>query len=384
MAQSMTTSCLLALSVSATESYTMSKLAPIGWLLKHQDAEWSDAMLVSATTEHGLVGLCVDYISLHGSWFILPLSVTPSIDEGTCYSHRRWRLLHLSVPEGWYCYHIKPALCPTLGPSPLPPDRVRLELNLHPWTLVAASAMTSWHGVTVAELQACARHMQWKDVGRTEAELVRNMTRYALPELPANGPELRWLVSQRLGDHIASRKVVTALTPEAEQELRDAIPAEELDDMLGASRTRKRSSQRSAQQPSTSEVPGTAIHAAPQQQSVPTNAASASSSTTPAPEKTRMIDPRPRDGAAFTLEDARDLMPRAPGCGIAIHSGKAWQVKYTGRTSAGPKSRMGTYGGRDSLSFNTALKVCLQWVWDRHIEAHPTETCPINWAAFPL
>eukprot|EP00971_Amphidinium_carterae_P121832 2412642-Amphidinium_carterae.1 len=209
------------------------------------------------------------------------------------------------------------------------------------------------------------------------------MTRLALPDLADSGPEIRWLVAQRLGENGSARKVVSTVTADAEQELADAIATEELDDLLGAVRPRKQSTHRSDAQHIAAEAPPPAPPTTPHPQSSSTSAAASSSSALAPSDLPRLIDPRPRDGAAFTLEDAKELLPRAPGCGAAIHSGRAWQVKYTGRVSAGPKSRMGTYGGREGLSFNTALKVCLQWAWDRHVEAHPDAHCPINWAAFP-
>eukprot|EP00971_Amphidinium_carterae_P309204 6144372-Amphidinium_carterae.2 len=177
MEQSLATSALLALADGDTSAFNFSKLAPLGWLLKHQDASWDDSLLVAATSEHGLVGLSVRHYCLGGCWFVTPLSECPS---------------------------------PTMGASNGSPevrlDRVRLELSLHPWSLLSAAALTCWRGITVTELQQFARQLHWTGVGRTEAEVIRNMTRWALPDFPESGPEIRWLVSQRLGDGSAASR----------------------------------------------------------------------------------------------------------------------------------------------------------------------------------
>eukprot|EP00971_Amphidinium_carterae_P105149 2082150-Amphidinium_carterae.1 len=167
---------------------------------------------------------------------------------------------------------------------------------------------------------------------------------------------MRWLVARRLGDHAPVKRASTTITPEAEEELAEAIAADELADMLAAVRRPKIAVPKSG--PPLHEDDPTAVGCAGVAPAtyVEGAAAASSSSTAPGPCQSRLIDARPRDGAAFTLEDARLLLPRAKGCGVAIHSNKAWQVKYTERSTPGPKSRMGTYSGRDGLSFNTALK----------------------------
>eukprot|EP00971_Amphidinium_carterae_P001934 38678-Amphidinium_carterae.2 len=383
MEQSMATSALLEMVEHPATTFAMSKLPPVGWLVKHESAGWGDALLVAATTSSGLVGLCVRYHTIGSGQYVQPLSETPTVHVGTCYAHRRWRLLHLSSVEGWCCYHLKPTLSAENGLSALPRDRIRLELNPHPWTLVAAAALTGWQGITVSEMQLFARHLSWKDMGRTEAEVVRSMTRKALDSFPDSGPEVRWLVAQRLGENGPTHRVKTTITPEAEHELTEAIAADELADMLGAVRHRRHSAPRSEAHRVDRDPQ---FHAGPplqQQQQRSSTGAASSTSAAPAHQPAALIQPRPRNGSAFTLEDAKDLLPVAKGCGVAIHSGKAWQVKYTGRVTDGPKSKMGTYSGREGLTFNKALKVCLEWAWARHAEAEPSAACPIDWASFP-
>jgi hypothetical protein len=78
-------------------------------------------------------------------------------------------------------------------------------------------------------------------------------------------------------------------------------------------------------------------------------------------------------GTVFSTGQARSLMPKARGTSIAIHTGRAWQVKYIQRVTEGPKSHMETWG--PDRSHRQCLLMCLSWAWQRHTEA-TSETCP--------
>jgi hypothetical protein len=78
-------------------------------------------------------------------------------------------------------------------------------------------------------------------------------------------------------------------------------------------------------------------------------------------------------GTVFNIGQARALMPKGRGTTIAIHTGRAWQVKYAGRVTEGPKSHMETWG--PDRSHRLCLLTCLSWAWQRHAEA-TSETCP--------
>ena len=109
-------------------------------------------------------------------------------------------------------------------------------------------------------------------------------------------------------------------------------------------------------------------------------AAAASSSapaSVPAARQTQTEKlPRPALGAKYTLEEGKALMPQTMGVSLSIHSGKAWQAKYTNRISIGPRSRMHSWGPVTGLTFNQALRDTLEWAWDMHLEAVPGSMCP--------
>ena len=79
----------------------------------------------------------------------------------------------------------------------------------------------------------------------------------------------------------------------------------------------------------------------------------------------------------MTAEEARELVPRAPGACISINSGRAWQGKYPQRITPGPKSRTHTWGPYPGSQKRCCAKV-LQWMWRRHLEClgQPFASCP--------
>ena len=82
---------------------------------------------------------------------------------------------------------------------------------------------------------------------------------------------------------------------------------------------------------------------------------------------------RPITGMVFSIGQARSLMPKAKGTSIAIHSGRAWQVKYLATVAGGAKSHTETWG--PDRSHRMCLLLCLEWAWRRHTEA-TSESCP--------
>ena len=89
--------------------------------------------------------------------------------------------------------------------------------------------------------------------------------------------------------------------------------------------------------------------------------------------------PRPEDNN-YTVEEARHLLP--PLSTLSMWNNRAWLVKYTDRTTAGPKSHTATWGEHTQLSVNRALRRCLQWVWERHHE-RTGSMCPFSLEDWP-
>jgi hypothetical protein len=89
---------------------------------------------------------------------------------------------------------------------------------------------------------------------------------------------------------------------------------------------------------------------------------------------------RPSGGEIWTRDEASTLLPAAKGCSISIHTGKAWMVTYSMRTTPGPKSHTSTWGGGKTmhLSHKECLQQCLFWVWDRHVEAGMADRAPFD------
>ena len=85
------------------------------------------------------------------------------------------------------------------------------------------------------------------------------------------------------------------------------------------------------------------------------------------------------DKDAYTLQEARDLVPAVKGCSLCIaSSGIAWQNRYLSKREP-PWSRQVTWLGERNLTSKEALFECLRWAWDEY-EGQGLGSCPFDFS----
>lgn len=78
---------------------------------------------------------------------------------------------------------------------------------------------------------------------------------------------------------------------------------------------------------------------------------------------------------AWTQPQAKQFLPTAVGCVIAIHKNSSWMIKYPREEY--PKSHTVAFTPGDIESSSEALRECLRWAWRCHRKACGQE-CPYN------
>lgn len=84
------------------------------------------------------------------------------------------------------------------------------------------------------------------------------------------------------------------------------------------------------------------------------------------------VEARP-EGVAWTLAEARLMLPVALGVSLTIASGNRWELRYRSRP-APPHSHSATWGPERSQ--HDALRQVLEWAWRAHTEECGGEDCP--------
>ena len=87
------------------------------------------------------------------------------------------------------------------------------------------------------------------------------------------------------------------------------------------------------------------------------------------------------DEIEYGALDAKAWLPPVKGCTCWIHSdGRAWVARFAHRVTSGPKTHHVTFGGNAGFSMNYALRRCLEWAWERALEADASMVCPHDWS----
>ena len=102
--------------------------------------------------------------------------------------------------------------------------------------------------------------------------------------------------------------------------------------------------------------------------STPVVDASAAASTSASSHSGGPAGPRVIEGEEFTRDQGRAFLPEHRRFLLVIHTGKAWLVKDSERSTAGHRSRTATWGGYTGRSHRAALLECVRWAWERYVE----------------
>ena len=93
-----------------------------------------------------------------------------------------------------------------------------------------------------------------------------------------------------------------------------------------------------------------------------------------APSGALALVPKTRlEERAYTLDEARKLLPELVGCTAAVHPTSGWMVKYHAREP--PRSRSRVFEGGDDMGSRMAMCHCISWAWAEH-EAQGFDACP--------
>eukprot|EP00971_Amphidinium_carterae_P095221 1883697-Amphidinium_carterae.7 len=359
------------------EDFGFAKLAPAGSLLRLKDSDIRTAVLVVYTCDKGLIGIEIRVEEMNGMLLVQPMWNRQEESELGAQS-RRWKVLHPSSTE-WSVHFVEPASAESLGLGILDVDAgLVLQTWDWSWTLVESSAMTGFKNLTVHEMQWLCRSCFGIQPPTTERQCLETLLPLCLPHLPVNGPEVQWLMSLRKTKRTST--ITSVISEEVASKLHGALDEDDLHVIRASAASRRKENvtqqSRVAEQSASSSSGCVAVSVTAKEVS---NASTGAASSDSKPK----LSPRPTSGESFSLSEGKLLCPTAPGVSLAVHSGRAWQVKYVNRVGAGPKSHMSTWGGNERLSCNAALKRVLQWLWDRHIEAVPGAECNIDWLDWP-
>ena len=122
--------------------------------------------------------------------------------------------------------------------------------------------------------------------------------------------------------------------------------------------------------------PKTVPHATATTESSGPSASSSYSAAANAPSTSKAVVRFDKD--AYTLQEARDLIPAVKGCSLCIaSSGIAWQIRHL-RKRESPRSRQVTWL-RENLSSKEALFECLRSAWDEY-EGQGLGSCPFDFS----
>lgn len=78
---------------------------------------------------------------------------------------------------------------------------------------------------------------------------------------------------------------------------------------------------------------------------------------------------------AYTLAEAKKLLPKRKGCNIALHPSSGWQVKYPARDA--PRSHSKAFMEGDVEGSYQSLVAGLRWAWAEH-EAQGFDACRMD------
>ena len=359
---------------SHLQQLLFSKLAMPGWLVykKGNDFKTGGLALYSCAVGMVLHKVCVNDVG--GERFFSPSAPTQTDSELSV----PWEMQHIIDHAGWVTRQVKvtlPCTDPDLEPRDMQhPQCMALAFEGDETPVLEACAASAFARWTVAELQWLIKTLGFHS--GTPPVLVRECVECAVKGA------LPWLSEDELSNILdlrTFRKKATVESVVTTSNIDTLLGAVEQDDYVqltqvlkGSTKAKEASTASSSRRPSRPAAKAADTHMQ--------EAAAASSSapaSVPAARQTQTEKlPRPALGAKYTLEEGKALMPQTMGVSLSIHSGKAWQAKYTNRISIGPRSRMHSWGAVTGLTFNQALRDTLKWAWDMHLEAVPGSMCP--------
>ena len=122
--------------------------------------------------------------------------------------------------------------------------------------------------------------------------------------------------------------------------------------------------------------PETVPHATSTTESSGPSASSSSSAAANAPSTSKAVARFDKD--AYTLQEARDLIPAVKGCSLCIASSRiAWQVRHLSKRES-PRSRQVTWLGKN-LTSKEALCESLRSAWYEY-EGQGLGSCPFDFS----
>lgn len=204
-----------------------------------------------------------------------------------------------------------------------------------------------------------------------EKDLVPLYVRHWFPD--ASDEELQAMCESRHSGRVTAQVFQTAFSEEAldtiEAEMGDQEMADVVHDEKQALRLAKKAMfDRSARAPASASVSKRGV-----QQKESSQSAAASSSAGVAGASV-VRPPRPEIPVkAYTVQEAKLMLPAVTCCVLACHADPAWVVKCP--RAVAPRSRTRAFTlGNDESSWE-ALRECLQWAWAAHEEATGAQ-CP--------
>ena len=266
----------------------------------------------------------------------------------------------------------------------------RLQLRLvceDPLTLLELSALEGFKGLQKPVLIDIALHYGWQ-VRRLRGMLVDDLVRLlignACPDLPAD--LIEEIVAARNNRKFAPGDMIArVIDDDAMKVLKEALPEDEhqqVSDDIKKHEAVKETEQKArriirrprAPSPSSSVAAAPAAPSSPLAVPSPPEAAPVIAPLPPAAAPVAALALRAIENRRYDASEARMFCPVAKGCTISIHTDHAWSVKYA-RVTPGYKSHTCTWN--DKVTFLQALCKCLEWAWDRHVEAG-CSPCPFD------
>ena len=250
-----------------------------------------------------------------------------------------------------------------------------------PVTLLELAALEGFKGVQKPVLIDIAVHHGWQVRGLRGMlvdDILRLLIGNACPDLPAD--DIEAIVAARNNRKFAPGDMIArVIDDEAMKVLREALPEDEhqqMSDDIKKHEAVKETEQKARRpihrrartpSPSSGEVAPPAPSSPPASLVASALVASAPVASEPVPSAA-VIAPALKaiEDRRYDASEARMFCPVAKGCTISIHTDHAWIVKYA-RVTPGYKSHTCTW--YDKVTFLQALCKCIEWAWDRHVEA---------------
>ena len=267
----------------------------------------------------------------------------------------------------------------------------RLQLRLEcpdSFTLLELAAMSGFRGLQKPLLIELALHYGWQVRGLRGMlvdDILRLLISNAVPELPP--AEIEEIVAARSGRQFAPGDAMSrVIDDEAMKVLKEALPEEDQEQVAADIKKHeavvekeqaRRRVVRRPRAPSPLPSVASALVAPSSPLAAPSPPEAAPMIAPPSPPTAAPVAApalRAIEDRRYDASEARMFLPVAKGCTISIHTDHAWTVKYA-RVTPGYKSHTCTWS--EEVPFLASLCRCLQWAWDRHVEAgHPG--CPWN------